>query len=355
MGGMGRLGKIMLSIVLVFAATAILSALLSMASVYIINPTKGMNEQALENILQASEEDISEDAKKLSLPMQLVKTVTVGDFSELFTKSNMLQLIVISIICGIAIAMAKERANIVKDFINACSVIMMNMIKIIMYYAPFGLACYFASMIGQLGRQILEGYLKVFLLYLALTIIYYFLFFTIYAYVAGGKQGIKAYWKNAIAPAVTALATCSSAASIPVNLEAAKKIGIPNDIAETVIPLGVNTHKDGSVIGGVLKIVFLFGLFGKDFNNLPMFFSILAVSLLVGAVMGAIPGGGMIGEMLILSVYGFPPAALPVIVVIGTIIDAPATLLNSSGNTVCAMLVARFVDGKDWLKAKNKS
>jgi Na+/H+-dicarboxylate symporter len=355
MGGMGRLGKIMLSIVLVFAATAILSALLSMASVYIINPTKGMNEQALENILQASEEDISEDAKKLSLPMQLVKTVTVGDFSELFTKSNMLQLIVISIICGIAIAMAKERANIVKDFINACSVIMMNMIKIIMYYAPFGLACYFASMIGQLGRQILEGYLKVFLLYLALTIIYYFLFFTIYAYVAGGKQGIKAYWKNAIAPAVTALATCSSAASIPVNLEAAKKIGIPNDIAETVIPLGVNTHKDGSVIGGVLKIVFLFGLFGKDFKNLPMFFSILAVSLLVGAVMGAIPGGGMIGEMLILSVYGFPPAALPVIVVIGTIIDAPATLLNSSGNTVCAMLVARFVDGKDWLKAKNKS
>lgn len=355
MGGMGRLGKIMLSIVLVFAATAILSALLSMASVYIINPTKGMNEQALENILQASEEDISEDAKKLSLPMQLVKTVTVGDFSELFTKSNMLQLIVISIICGIAIAMAKERANIVKDFINACSVIMMNMIKIIMYYAPFGLACYFASMIGQLGRQILEGYLKVFLLYLALTIIYYFLFFTIYAYVAGGKQGIKAYWKNAIAPAVTALATCSSAASIPVNLEAAKKIGIPNDIAETVIPLGVNTHKDGSVIGGVLKIVFMFGLFGKDFNNLPMFFSILAVSLLVGAVMGAIPGGGMIGEMLILSVYGFPPAALPVIVVIGTIIDAPATLLNSSGNTVCAMLVARFVDGKDWLKAKNKS
>ncbi len=86
-----------------------------------------------------------------------------------------------------------------------------------------------------------------------------------------------------------------------------------------------------------------------------MFFSILAVSLLVGAVMGAIPGGGMIGEMLILSVYGFPPAALPVIVVIGTIRHAPATLLNSSGNTVCAMLVARFVDGKDWLKAKNKS
>jgi Na+/H+-dicarboxylate symporter len=58
----------------------------------------------------------------------------------------------------------------------------------------------------------------------------------------------------------------------------------------------------------------------------------------------------MIGEMLIISVYGFPPEALPVIAVISTIIDAPATVLNSTGNTVCAMLAARFVDGKDWLK-----
>jgi Na+/H+-dicarboxylate symporter len=187
-----------------------------------------------------------------------------------------------------------------------------------------------------------------------LSIVYYFLFFSIYAYVSSGKTGLKVFWKNAIAPTVTALATCSSAATIPVNLEATKKIGVPHDIAETVIPLGANTHKDGSVIGGVLKIVFLFGLFGKDIHNIPALLSILAVGFLVGAVMGAIPGGGMIGEMLILSVYGFPMEALPVIAIISTIIDAPATVLNSTGNTVCAMMVSRFVDGKHWLTGKIK-
>ena len=62
--------------------------------------------------------------------------------------------------------------------------------------------------------------------------------------------------------------------------------------------------------------------------------------------MGAIPSGGMIGEMLILSVFGFPPEALPIATVIATIIDVPATLLNSTGNTVCAMLVARIIEGK---------
>lgn len=352
MGGMKRLGKIMVNIALVFAVTAIISAVITIISAYIVDPTEGLGQETIQNILQDGEEGISEEAKALSLPEQLVKTVTVSDFSALFSRSNLLQLIVISVICGIAIAMAGEKATAFKDFLNAGSAVLMKMIKIIMYYAPIGLTCYFASIIGQLGTQILEGYLKVFLMYLVVSIIYYFGFFSIYAYIGAGKEGVKAFWKNAIAPAVTALAICSSAASIPVNLDAAKKIGIPDDIAETVIPLGVNTHKDGSVIGGVFKIVFLFGLFGMDYKNIPMLLSVLVISLLVGAVMGAIPGGGMIGEMLILSIYGFPPAALPVIAVISTIIDAPATLLNASGNTVCAMVVARLVDGKDWLKRK---
>lgn len=350
MSGMNRLGKIIINVAVIFMITALLSGILSIAGVLIFNPTKGLESGTINSLLSNSGEEIVAEAGQLSLPEQLVKTITVGDFSDLFSRKNMLQLIIFSVMFGIATAMVGDKAAPVKNFLNAASQVMMKMIKIIMYYAPIGLGCYFASIIGQLGTQILEGYLKVFLLYLGLSVINYFIFFSIYAYVAAGKPGIKAFWKNAIAPTVTALATCSSAATIPVNLEATKKIGVPDDIAETVIPLGVNTHKDGSVIGGVLKVVFLFGLFGKDINNIPALLSILAVGFLVGAVMGAIPGGGLIGEMLIISIYGFPPEALPVIAVISTIIDAPATVLNSTGNTVCAMLASRFVDGKKWLQ-----
>ena len=232
---------------------------------------------------------------------------------------------------------------------------MMKFVDIIMYYAPIGLGCYFASVIGQLGTQILQGYLRVFVLYLLLSVILYFGILTIYAFLAGGREGISIYWKNAITPSITALATCSSAACIPVNLEYTKKMGVPEDISETVVPLGANTHKDGSVIGGVMKITFLFGLYGKDMKSLSAIVGIIFVSYLVGAVMGAIPGGGMIGEMLILSVYGFPPEVLPIIAVISTIIDAPATLLNSTGNTVCAMMVTRLVEGKNWLVNKVSS
>jgi Na+/H+-dicarboxylate symporter len=354
MSGMHRLGKILINIVVIFTITALISGILTIMGVLAFNPTKGLEADAIHNMLSGSGEEIGEEAQALSLPQQLVNTITVSDFFGLFSRSNMLQLILFSVLFGVATALVGEKASIVKQFLNGASEILMKIVKIIMYYAPIGLGCYFATIVGQLGTQILEGYLKVFLLYLGLSIVYYFLFFSIYAYVSSGKTGLKVFWKNAIAPTVTALATCSSAATIPVNLEATKKIGVPHDIAETVIPLGANTHKDGSVIGGVLKIVFLFGLFGKDIHNIPALLSILAVGFLVGAVMGAIPGGGMIGELLILSVYGFPMEALPVIAIISTIIDAPATVLNSTGNTVCAMMVSRFVDGKHWLTGKIK-
>jgi Na+/H+-dicarboxylate symporter len=349
MNTMKRLGKIMGNIVIVFLSTAFIAALIGILGAIILNPTKGLDSSMFSSIIGSG--DVVE-AEKISFLDQIVKTVTVNDFNMLFSKSNMLQLIVFAVLFGLATAMAGEKAKGIAKFVEEGSEVIGNIIKVIMYYAPIGLGCYFASVIGELGTQILSGYVTAFLLYLGITVIYYFGFYTIYAYLAGGKEGIKIFWKNAVGPTVTAIATCSSAACIPVNLVSAKNMGVPDDIAETVVPLGSNVHKDGSVIGGVLKITFLMGIFGMDITNPSTLLSILVVSFLVGAVVGAIPGGGVIGEMLILSVFGFSPEMLPIITVLGTVIDAPATLLNSAGNTVCAMMVARLVEGKNWLTSK---
>lgn len=343
MVSMKRLGKIMFSIFIVFTSTALLTAVISLIGALIMNPTKGIDTSAIQSLMKISES--TQSTEPVSFLKQLVNTFTVSDFVSLFSRKNMLQLIVFSIGFGAAIAMVKEKAQPLAKLLDAGASVMMKLVDIIMYYAPIGLGCYFASVVGQLGPQILQGYLKSFILYLILTVICYFGLFTLYAFLAGGKDGIRSFWKNAATPSITALATCSSAACIPVNLEYVKKMGVPKDIAETVIPLGANTHKDGSVIGGVLKIVFLFGLFGYNMTDIKSILSIIFTAFLVGAVMGAIPGGGMIGEMLIISIYGFPVEVLPIIAVISTIIDAPATLLNSTGNTVCSMMVTRLVEG----------
>ncbi|MBG9548179.1 dicarboxylate/amino acid:cation symporter [Cytobacillus firmus] len=348
MSGMKRLGKIMAGIFTVFFITAVISAILGFIGISIVDPLKNTDVSAIKSIM--TEAAIDPEAEEVTFLGQLVQAFTVPDFQMLFSKSNMLQLIVFSILFGLATAMSGEKGKPIANLLTSGSAVMMKIVGFVMYYAPIGLGCYFATIIGELGPQILGGYVRVFVLYLVLTLIYFFGFFTLYAFAAGGKDGVKVFWKNAITPSVSAIATCSSAACIPINLAAVRKMGVPQDIAETMIPLGANTHKDGSVLGGVFKIVYLFSLFGKDMSSMTSILTILAVSFLVGAVMGAIPGGGMIGEMLILSVFGFPPEVLPIIAVISTVIDAPATLLNSAGNTVSAMMVSRIVEGKNWLK-----
>lgn len=342
-----RLGKILVNVLIIFVTTAIISAILGILGVIIFNPTKGLNLDIFRNLM--INVGSIDNTEKVGILQNIVNTFTVSDFKDLLSKSNMLQLIVFSMLFGISIAIVGEKAKPMAKFVESGSLVMIKLINIIMYIAPVGLGCYFATIVGELGPQILAGYAKVFILYLVLTIICYTLLFSLYAYFSGGKRGLKVFWKNIFVPTITALATCSSAACIPANLDATKKIGVPKDIAETVIPLGPSIHKDGSVIGGVLKIVFLMGLFGRDIMSIQAILGIIGVSFLVGAVMGAIPGGGLMGEILIISLYAFPVEVLPIIAVISTIIDAPATVLNSTGNVACTMMITRLVEGKNWI------
>lgn len=346
-----RLSKIMGSILLVFFVTALIASTLGLGVALIMNPTEGINYSSLQSVVQ-SEPSSPEKTKTPGVLEQLVRTFTVTDFPLVLSREHILPLIILAALTGLSTALVGEAAQPVTAFLSAATQVMMKLVQLIMYYAPIGLGAYFANVVGELGTQILHGYLKTFITYLVLTGIYYFGFFTLYAYIAAKKKGVKAFWRNALSPSVTAIATCSSAASIPINIVATKAIGVPKDMVETIIPLGANIHKDGSVFGGVLKITFLFGLFGMDMSSFSTCIGIIGVSFLVGAVMGAIPGGGMIGEMLIISVYGFSPEVLPIIAVISTIIDAPATLLNSTGNIVCSMLIARLVEGKNWMTKK---
>lgn len=279
---------------------------------------------------------------------QIAGIFTVPEFSMLLSHQHILALIIFSILVGIAAANANEKGKTFIDFLKAGEEIFMRVFTLIMYYAPFGFFAYFAVLVHDLGPQLMASYLRIAVLYYTFGIIYFIVAFTLFAYLAGRARGIKLFWRNIFLPVVTSIATCSSAASLPANLMAAKKMRISPEIYETVIPLGTIIHKDGSVIGGVFKIAFLFGIFHLNFSSPGVLLTALGVSLLVGTVMGAIPSGGMLGELLILNVYGFPPSVLIAIAAISIIIDPLATMLNVTCNSVSTMMVARLVEGKKW-------
>lgn len=344
-----RLGKIMFTIIAMFIVTSLVAVIVGIAVTYPIKLVNTDDGELIKASLQEeSGETVEEDDQ--TILARTVDVLTVNDFSKLLSKNNIIALIVFSLLFGIAMKMAGEKAEPVEKFLDSAYEIVMKFVNITMYYAPIGLGCYFASLIGTFGSTIAVGYLKTFVIYTVVAILYYVIVYSLYALIAGGKKGIIAFWKNIIPATITSLATCSSAASIPVNTQASKNIGVSDDIAETMIPLGTSFHKDGSIIGSVFKIMFLVCLFGTN----PGIGQVIIVALIANLLVTAVPiGGGTISEMMILTMMGFPVAALPILTIIATIIDPPATLLNVIGDSSASMLAARIVDGKDWM-GKNK-
>lgn len=157
------------------------------------------------------------------------------------------------------------------------------------------------------------------------------------------------FWSNMIPVATTAAATGSSFATIPVNLQAADRIGVPRDVSEVVIPIGATIHMDGSCLSAVLKIALLFGIYNMPFAGVETIAIAIGIAILSGTVMSGIPGGGFAGEIMIVTIYGFPPEALIIISAIGQMVDPPATMVNAVGDNVASMLIARVMGGRKWI------
>lgn len=342
-----RLGKILITIIGIFVLTSLISVLIGIASTKITL----VNKKDSIKIKESFDYSITDNDEKLDILTRTVNAISTDDFVKIISKDNIIALIVISILTGLAIHFAKDKGKKALEVLESFNDVLQMLIKIIMYYAPIGIGAYFASFVGEFGAGVATSYLKMLIIYTVSCAFVYFVIYSLYAFIAGGKKGLKLYWQNIMVPSATALATCSSAASIPVNTKAAKNIGVSDDIADTIIPLGTSFHKDGSIIGSVFKIMFLVYLFGMDVST----FKVLGVSILATILITAVPiGGGTISEMLIISLMAFPIASLPILTIIATIIDAPATLLNVVGDSASSMLVARIIDGKNWLSKKQK-
>ena len=342
-----RLGKLLRTIILVFLVTSLIALVVGMISTYSI---KLVDVNNTSNILEGMVSTKVEN-EELNILSRTISAISTDDFYKLLSKNNIIALVLFSILIGLAINKVGTKAEPLVNVLNAANLVILKLVDIIFLYAPIGLGCYFAALIGTHGEAIAIGYLKTFIVYTIVAFAFYFIFYSIYAYIAAGKKGFKLFWKNILPATATSISTCSSAASIPINIKCSKNIGVPDDIAEATIPLGTSFHKDGSIIGSVFKIMFLAYLFGINIFEIEIILKITFTALIANLLVTAVPiGGGTISEMMIITMMNFPPTALPILTIIATIIDPPATMLNVVGDTSSSMLVARIIEGKNWLK-----
>ena len=337
-----RIGKILLGTLFIFIITSLISLFIGFGFTKKTNLINNKDTNKIEAILDDYEADIDSD-NNVNFLERTVDAISVSNFNDLITNDNIIALILFSILFGLSINLCKEKGKPILNVLESCSEVIQKFIKIIMYYAPIGLGCYFAALVGSFGSTLIFGYTKLFIIYLLACIFIYFIMYSLYAFIGGGKKGFINYWKNIISPTVCALSTCSSAASMPISIESAKKMGVKEDVPSILIPLGTNFHKDGSIVGSVFKILFLVQLFNIHVSNSK----ILLIALLATFLVTAVPiGGGTISETLIITMLGFPLSVLPILTIIATIIDAPATVLNVTGNTVSSLMLNRFMEKK---------
>lgn len=332
-----KLRKIMLTFLGGTIISGVVACLFMMIPALLFDPGKGA-------VL-----DMTEDIADASGSLNVLGMFTVGDFPELFSKSNLMALIVFTVIFSVAVIMAGEKGKPVAYAMDCLTEVIVKVINIVMKLAPLGLGCYFAILIGQYGKEVVGPLSRGILMYLVVVAVYYVFSQTAMAYIGAGTEGVRAWWKGAAAPTLTALGTCSSAATLPLNLIHAKKIGIPDEIADIAVPLGANLHKDGACIIQILKISLLCSAFGINYATPRNMVMSVVVAVVASVVMGGIPAGGYVAEIFIISVFGFPTVSIPIMVLIGTITDAPATAINVTGDTGLAMIIARVVEGKGWL------
>ena len=311
MVNMKRLGKILSSLVMVFVITGAIAGVLVLVVVNVFPPAAGTSI----HFAGAEMEEMS------GIGEMVVGALTVDDFSGLMSRKNMLPIIVFAILSGFCVSACGGEDSPVGRMLNNLNSIIMKIVSIIMLYAPIGLGAYFASLVGEFGPGLIGDYGHAMLVYYPMCILYFMAAFPAYSYFAGGKEGCD-------------------------------KIGVPRDIRDIVLPMGATMHMDGSVLSSIVKISFLFGIFGQSFTGIGTYAMAMAVAILSAFVLSGAPGGGLVGEMLIVSLFGFPAEAFPLIATIGFLVDPAATCLNASGDTIASMMVTRLVEGKDWLEKR---
>lgn len=342
MGSRKRAGKIMGVTVATFVITGALAATIMYVIMQIFPPV-------LTPWTEIPAEEMGEYASFSEL---IVNFFTAEDFVGLLSRKAMLPLIVFSVLFGFAVNLNGGKDTVIGKWLDDLSKVMMKLVKIVTYYAPIAFFGFFADLVATYGPQITADYGRALLAYYPLCAVYVFTAFPLFALFGGGRHGPRQMFRHFLWPAMVSLGTCSSVATIPTNMEVAEETGISRDVSDIVLPLGATMHMDGSCFSCVLKIAFVFGVFGIPFEGIGMFIKVILVAVLSSVGMSGVPGGGYIGEYIICSIF-FPTQmelAFPILVTIGNLVDPPATMINASGDYVVSFIVSRFADGKNWLQ-----
>jgi len=293
-------------------------------------------------------------------PIASIKAQTASDFilhifPENIAKSifegQILQIVVFSIIFGIAVAMVREkyRAPMLR-FSESLAEIMFKFTNIIMYYAPVAVFAAIAYTIGHMGLDILYTLFKLLAtLYVALIV---FLGFVLLPVALIFRIPVRPFIKAVSEPATIAFATSNSESALPSAMESMEKFGIPRKIVSFVIPTGYSFNLDGTTLYLSLASIFVAQAAGIDLpivKQIVICFTLMLTSKGVAGVSRA----SLVILLGTVASFGLPVEPVFIILGIDVLMDMARTSVNVIGNCLATAVIARSENEFDDVAARN--
>ena len=349
-----KLSRMGLKTISYYLVTTVIAITVGLLLVNLLKPGKSFPEQKRVEILEQYAQDI--EVRKFALdniksdgPLNfLVDIVPENIVNAASDNTNMLQVIFFAILFGLALVLLKNpRVEVVKDFVSGFNDVILKIIDFIMQFAPIGVMALLSGLVVDFSGDNVADSLQLFAtlgLY-ALVVIAGLLFMALIVYPTFLRffAGIRFrdFYKTMFPVHLVAFSTSSSAATLPVTMEQVEKgLGVSNDVASFVLPIGVTINMDGTSLYQAVAAVFIAQVFGIDLTLGQQLIIILTATLAsIGSA--GVPGAGMVMLIIVLNAVGLPVEGLALILAVDRPLDMLRTVLNVTGDAMVATIVAK--------------
>ena len=337
----------------IYIATTAIAVTIGLFSVNILQPGATVPDEMKAKLQETYQSSVSgrveaaEGVKERSTLQPIVDMVPSNFFNSASNNRNMLQVVFVAIIIGIAlIQISKQKAKPVLDFFEGINELVIKLVDNIMLMAPYGVFALIADTITSIAGNNINNVLELLgaLGFYMLAVIIGLTFQTLITYTIVlkifSKMSLKKFYKGLAPAQVLAFSTSSSGATLPVTMERCEEeLGVSEEVSSFVLPLGATINMDGTALYQAVAAVFIAQTLGMDLT-LGAQLTIVLTAVLASIGTAAVPGAGVIMLVIILEAISVPSAGIALILGVDRILDMLRTVTNVTGDASVAVAVA---------------
>jgi Na+/H+-dicarboxylate symporter len=342
LGDIKKFARIGGKTIIFYISTTAFAIAIGLLLANIIQPGNKMPSGTKDRLMSVYQEDIQEKVETqfdFEITKEIVNIIPKNPFDAL-ANSNMLQIVFFAVAVGIVLTVInRQKAEPVISFFEGLSEVMIKLVDYVMIIAPIGVFALIAATIGEFGFEILGT-----LIWYSFAVILGLLLHTIGVYGFLIKVFVKVspmqFFKSIRRAQTIGFSTSSSAATLPVTMEVCQEnLGISKSITSFVLPLGATINMDGTALYQGVAAVFIAQVFGFELN-LTQQLTIVFTAVLASIGTAPVPGVGIIMLIIILRSVGIPQEGIALILGVDRILDMCRTVVNITGDTVVAAVIA---------------